>query len=69
MKSDGFATIERSLLELVIVRDTLCIKEIDLFQAIDLWATKQCEKQGVAVNGELKRRILGEKILKQYDFH
>ena len=47
LKSDGFATIERSLLEPVIVRDTLCIKEIDLFQAVDLWATKQCEKQGV----------------------
>jgi len=64
VKSDGFATIERSLLEAVVVRDTLCIEEVDLFQAVDLWATKQCEKQGATVNGKLKRRILGEKIFK-----
>ena len=76
LKSDVFTTIERSLLDAVVVRDTLCIKEIDLFQAVDLWATKQCEKQSVAVNGELKRRILGEKniqairfpLLKQEEF-
>jgi len=68
VKSDGFATIERSLLEAVVVRDTLCIKEVDLFQAVDVWATKQCEKEGIAVNGELKRRILGEKIFKAIRF-
>ena len=68
VKSDGFATIERSLLEAVVVRDTLCIEEVDLFQAVDLWATKQCEKQSLAVNGELKRRILGENIIKAIRF-
>ena len=68
LKSDVFTTIARSLLEAVVVRDSLCIKEIDLFQAVDLWATKQCEKQGVAVNGELKRRILGEKNIKAIRF-
>jgi len=68
VKSDGFATIESSLLKAVVVRDTLAIKEVDLFQAVDLWATKQCEKQGAAVNGELKRRILGEEIIKAIRF-
>ena len=68
VKSDGFATIERSLLEALVARDTLSIKEVDLFQAVDNWATKQCEKQGLTVNGELKRRILGEKIIKAIRF-
>jgi len=68
VKSDGFATIESSLLEALVVRDTLTIKEVGLFQAVDLWAAKQCEKQGVAVNGELKRKILGEKIIKAIRF-
>ena len=68
VKSDGFATIERSLLEAVVSRDTLAIQEIDLFKAVDQWATKECEKQGWAVNGELKRRILGEKIIKAIRF-
>ena len=68
VKSEGFATIERSLLEAVVVRDSLRIKEVHLFQAVDLWATKKCEKQGLAVSGELKRRILGEQIIKAIRF-
>ena len=68
VKSDGFATIERSLLEAVVSRDTLTIEEIDLFKAVDQWATKECEKQGLAVNGELKRRTLGEQIFKAIRF-
>ena len=64
VKSDGFATIQRSLLEDIAVRDTLKIAEVELFKAVDLWATKECERQGLAANGEVKRRILGEKIVK-----
>ena len=62
VKSDGFATIERSLLEAVVMRDTLTIEEIELFKAVDLWATKKCEKQGLTADGVTKRRILGEVI-------
>ena len=68
VQSEGFATIERSLLEAVVVRDSLTIKEVNLFQAVDLWAAKECEKQGLAANGELKRRILGEQIIKAIRF-
>ena len=68
VKSDGFATIERSLLETVVSRETLTIEEIDLFKAVDQWATKECEKQGLATDGEQKRRILGEKIIKAIRF-
>ena len=68
LKSDRFATIERSLLEAVVKRDTLTIEEIDLFKAVDLWATKQCEKQGLEANGATKRRILGEEVIKEIHF-
>ena len=68
VKSDGFATIERSLLEAVIVRDTLTIEEIELFKAVDLWATKECERQGIAAEGKVKRRILGEQTIKGIRF-
>ena len=68
VKSDGFATIERSLLEAVVVRDTLTIEEIELFKAVDLWATKHCEKQGLAADGATKRRILGEEVIKRIRF-
>ena len=68
VKSDGFATIERSLLEAVVIRDTLMIEEIELFKAVDLWATKECERQGLEADGETKRRILGEEIIKDIRF-
>ena len=60
VKSDGFATIERSIIQAVVKRDTLTSEEIELFKAVDLWTTKQCEKQGVAADGATKRRLLGE---------
>ena len=45
VKSDGFATIERSLLDAVVSRDTLTIQEIHLFKAVDQWAIKECESK------------------------
>ena len=68
MKSDGFWTIERSLLEVVVERETLTIKEIELFKAVDLWAAKECERQGLAADGAIKRNILGEDLIKRIRF-
>ena len=68
VKSDGFATIERSLLEGVVERDTLRISEVELFKAVMQWATKESEKQGLVADGQVKRRILGEKIVKGIRF-
>ena len=69
VKSDGFAAIERSLLEAIVARDTLLIAEIELFKAVELWATKECQRQGlVEADGKVKRRILGEQIVKGIRF-
>ncbi|XP_067050091.1 BTB/POZ domain-containing protein 6-like [Acropora muricata] len=68
MKSDGFTTIEHSLLEAVISRDTLTINEMDLFRAVNLWATNTCRNQGLEANGVEKRIILGEKVVKAIRF-
>ena len=68
VKSDEFATIDRSLLETIVVRDGLTVKEIELFKAVDLWATKECERQGLAADGALKRRVLGETVVKALRF-
>ena len=68
VKSDEFASIERSLLEAVVVRDTMSIKEVTLFKAVNLWATIECERQGLTTDGENKRRILGESIVKGIRF-
>ena len=66
--SDGFVTIQRSLLEAIISRDTLTLQEINLFKAVHLWATKQCKMQGLEANGEAKRGILGEAVVKKIRF-
>ena len=68
LKSEGFLTIERSLLEEIVKRDSLTIKEAELFEAVDLWATKECERQGLTADGNVKRRILGGTIVKQIRF-
>ncbi|KAL9958780.1 hypothetical protein ACROYT_G035840 [Oculina patagonica] len=68
VKSEGFAKIERSLLEAVVKRDSLTIREVELFKAVDLWATKECERQGLSTDSKVKRKILGEKIVKEIRF-
>ena len=69
VKSDGFATIDKNLLEAIVARDTLLIAEIELFRAVELWATKECQRQGlVEADGKDKRRILGEQIVKAIRF-
>jgi len=39
-----------------------------LFKAVDLWATKECERWGLVADGSVKRRILGENIVKGIRF-
>ena len=62
VKSDGFTTIERSILEELIEKDSLNIKEVELFKAVDCWAVNECRKEGLEAEGSVKRRILGERI-------
>ena len=68
LKSEVFAGLQRSLLEDIVRRDSLNITEVELFKAVDLWATKECERQGLAVEGKAKRTVLGEQLLKQLRF-
>ena len=68
MTSDEFVTLERSLVESVVKREALNIKEVELFKAVDSWATKESERQGISPDGDMKRRILGEEIVKAIRF-
>lgn len=68
VKSSSFITIEKSVLEALVERDTLMIKEVELFKAVDKWATKECERQELIADGTVKRRILGERIVKAIRF-
>ena len=61
--SDNFVTLERSIVESVVKRERLNVKELNLFKAVDRWATKEVERQGLTADGEVKRRVLGEEIV------
>ena len=66
--SDEFVTVERSVVESVVKRERLNVKEVELFKAVDRWVTKEGERQGTTCDGDSKRRILGEEIVKAIRF-
>ena len=66
--SDDFVTLERSIVESVVKTERLNVKEVDLFKAVDRWATKEVERQGLTPDGEVKRRVLGEEIVNAIRF-
>ena len=68
LKSNEFMTIEKSLLEQLVARNSLNIREVELFKAVDRWAERECERQKLIVDGPVKRRILGEVIVKNLRF-
>ena len=51
-------------------RESLCVKEVELFKAVDRWATRKFEKQGQSehTSSKSKRQILGEEIVKGIRF-
>ena len=66
--SDEFVTLERSLVESVVKKEVLNVKEEELFKAVDRWAAKEIERQGLSPDGETKRRIIGEELLNAIRF-
>lgn len=70
VESDGFLTIERSLLETVVkrARRDQKIRPLHLFTAVNQWAKKECERQGLEAAGQGKRGALGERVINQLLF-
>ena len=46
----------------------LNVTEVELFKAVDRWATKECERQGMTSDGRTKRQILEEDIVNGIQF-
>ena len=66
--SDEFVTLDRSLVESVVKKKLLNVKEAELFKAVDRWATKEIERQDLNPDGETKRKIIGEELLNAIRF-
>ncbi|KAK3739300.1 hypothetical protein QZH41_006141, partial [Actinostola sp. cb2023] len=71
VSSEPFLNVSREMLCQILVRDTLKVKELEIFQAVDKWVTKRIEEKGlqsVVCNGETKRAILGEEVIRLIRF-
>ena len=68
LTTNEFVTVERSVVESVVKREVLNVKEVELFKAVYRWATKERERQGITGVGDEKRQILGEEIVKAIRF-
>ena len=66
--SNDFVTAERSVVESLVKREAMSVTEVELFKAVDRWATEEGERQGLTLDGETKRRLLGEEIVKGIRF-
>ncbi|XP_078348497.1 BTB/POZ domain-containing protein 6-like [Oculina patagonica] len=64
IESSEFRDLERPLVESIVKRDGLNMKEVLLFQAVDRWATKECRRRDLTPSDEhAKRRVLGDEIV------
>ncbi|PFX11823.1 BTB/POZ domain-containing protein 6 [Stylophora pistillata] len=52
-ESQAFLTIEKSLLEEIVERDSLNVAEVELFKSVDCWARNECEKKNLALEGSV----------------
>ena len=68
LNSAEFLAIERSVLDKFVTRDMLNVGELELFKAVNCWAEKECERQNLEAEGPVKRKILGEQIIKNLRF-
>ena len=68
LQSETFPSITKELLEEVVKRDDLMIHEIELFQAVDRWATAECERKDLEPVKGSKRIVIGEEILSNIRF-
>ena len=67
LKSQEFFKMGRSGLIELVKRNTLNIKEIELFIAVNKWSENKCKKLGLDATTE-RRQILGDEIIHNWRF-
>lgn len=69
VKLEEFAELDKNLVESIVKREALCVKEVELFKAVDRWVARESDRQGVQfASGNVKRRLLGEEIVQSIRF-
>ena len=60
--SADFANISQSTLEEVLKRESLKVKEVDLFKGVLNWSEAECSRKEIEINEKNKRAVLGNAI-------
>ncbi|KAL9988191.1 hypothetical protein ACROYT_G002605 [Oculina patagonica] len=68
LKSNEFLNMERSFVNQLVERNTLSIREVELFKVVDCWAKEECKRKQLEADGSVKRQVLGEQIVKNIRF-
>ena len=68
ISSTPFLEVSRDILCEVLTRNSLRIRELEIFQAVDKWAAKKIEEETLECTGDSKRAILGEDIIRLIGF-
>lgn len=62
LEAEGFVDIDHATLISVLERNTLRIKEINLFKSVIKWAKAECTRQNLPANLENQRKVLGKAL-------
>ena len=68
VNSDKFLEAERLLVESIVKRMNSNLEEVELFKGVNRWAEKKITEKGKVADGNVKREIIGEEILKAIRF-
>jgi hypothetical protein len=60
--SDAFTSIDQETLAKLLKRESLNVKEVDLFNAVLKWSEAECSRKGTEANTKNKRTVLGNAI-------
>ena len=60
--SDAFVDINQTTLKKLLKRDSLIVKEIDLFKAVLKWSEAECSRKRIKANAKNKRFAIGNAI-------
>ncbi|VDD88245.1 unnamed protein product [Enterobius vermicularis] len=62
LSAEGFLGIDLDTLCMVLTRETLRIREVQLYLAVIRWSAEQCNRKGLSVTSENQRQILGKAL-------
>lgn len=62
IEENTWVDIERSTLVIILSKDSLAAPESVMFDAMDRWAGKECERRGMNLTGDTKRIVLGDAV-------